>query len=145
MWSFVHRIATDYFSICCNCKSQRQVHFGSKEDEPAPTGKMIRHSTSTPLLKALGRIESPSLILLKKNYESQFVPVMAILSCKVSFSTRDDRVVYVSAFGAEVWGSNFGSVKADTAMPTAHHRCAIYSKEAVLHGLVDGPTNSLHA
>ena len=31
--------------------AQGQVHVGSKMDEPGPTGKMIKHSTSTRLLK----------------------------------------------------------------------------------------------
>ena len=39
-----------------------------------------------------------------------------------------------------MWGgSNPGSVKADIALSTAHHRCAFYSKEAALHGRIDGP------
>ena len=55
----------------------------------------------------------------------------------MSLSTPDDRVVNVRVSEAEVLGSNPGSVKTDTAFPTAHHRCAVYSKEAVLDGHVD--------
>ena len=54
------------------------------------------------------------------------------------FNYPYDRVVNVRASGAEVWGSNPGSVKAETALPTAHHHCAIYFKEAVLLRRVDG-------
>ena len=35
-----------------------QFHVGSHKDEPGPTGKMMKHSTSTRLLKTLGRIEA---------------------------------------------------------------------------------------
>ena len=35
-----------------------QFHIGSNEDKPGPAGKMMRHSTSTRLLKTLGCIES---------------------------------------------------------------------------------------
>ena len=64
---------------------------------------------------------------------------MVILHAKcTSLSTLDDRVVDVCASGSEDWGSNPGSVKASTALPTAHHRCTICSKEAVLHRRVDG-------
>ena len=35
--------------------AEGQVHISSKEDEPGPTNEMIKHSTSTPLLKTLGR------------------------------------------------------------------------------------------
>ena len=48
----------------------------------------------------------------------------------------------------EVWSSNLGPVKSDTLLPAAHHRCDIFSKEAVLLGHNDvemGPANSLHA
>ena len=36
--------------------AEGQGYVGSKEDEPGPTGKMIKHSSSTFLLKTLGRI-----------------------------------------------------------------------------------------
>ena len=64
---------------------------------------------------------------------------MVIVSRKVSLRTRYAQVVNVPASGAQVWGSNFGSVKADAALLTAHHRWVIYSKEVVLHGRADGP------
>ena len=48
----------------------------------------------------------------------------------------------------EIWGSNLGQVKLDTALLTTRHRRDICSKEAVLPGRDDvemGPANSLHA
>ena len=48
----------------------------------------------------------------------------------------------------EVCGSNFGSVKSDTVLPKARHRCDISSNGAVLPERNDaemGPANSLHA
>ena len=48
----------------------------------------------------------------------------------------------------EVWDSNLGPIKSDTVLPTARHRCDIFSKEAVFPGRNDaekGPANSLHA
>ena len=53
-----------------------------------------------------------------------------------------------SSLEREVWGSNLGSVKSDSVLPTARHRCRISSKEAVLPGRNDaemGPANSFHA
>ena len=48
----------------------------------------------------------------------------------------------------EVWGSNLGTDKSDTVLPTAHRRFNISSKEAaVLTGRNDmkmGPATSLH-
>ena len=60
-------------------------------------------------------------------------------SNQLIYSASDDRVVNVRTSIAEVWGSNPESVKTDPALPTAHHRCAIYLKEAELHGSTDGP------
>ena len=51
MWCFIHRIATDNVSVCCNCGSGRAVSRQQHEDEPRPTGKMINNSTSVRLLK----------------------------------------------------------------------------------------------
>ena len=47
-----------------------QFHVGSSEDEPGPTSKMMKHSTSTRLLKTFGRIESFTIAfnLLKNNF-----------------------------------------------------------------------------
>ena len=53
-----------------------------------------------------------------------------------------------SSLEREVWGSNLRTVKSDTSLPTARHRCDISSKETVLPGRNDaekGPVNSLHA
>ena len=53
-----------------------------------------------------------------------------------------------SSLEREVWGSNLGPVKLDTVLPTARHRCDIFSKAAVLPWRNDaemGPANSLHA
>ena len=61
----------------------------------------------------------------------------AVLQTKLIYSRGQN--VNVHASGAEVWDSNSESVKADTAFPTAHHRCAIYSKKAELHGRADRP------
>ena len=58
------------------------------------------------------------------------------------------RAVTRSSLEREVRGSNLGPVKSDTVLPTAHHRCDISSKGAVLPGRNDeemGPANSLHA
>ena len=73
MWCFVHRIAMDYVSVYATVGAEGQFHVGSNEDEPGPTGKMIKHSTSTRLLKTFGRIKSFTiafnrLALLKKVY-----------------------------------------------------------------------------
>ena len=53
-----------------------QFHVGSNEDEPGPTDKIIKHSTSTRLLKTLDRIESFTIAfncleLLKKYVEKR--------------------------------------------------------------------------
>ena len=45
---------------------------------------------------------------------------------KLCFASRGERVT------AQLTGSNLGSVKLDTVMPTARHLCDISSKEAVL-------------
>ena len=48
----------------------------------------------------------------------------------------------------EIWGSNLGSAKSDTMLPTARHRSNISSKEAGLPGRNDmemSLANSLHA
>ena len=58
------------------------------------------------------------------------------------------RAVTRSSLEREVWGSNLGPVKSDTVLPTARHRCDIYSKGAVLPGRNEvemDPANSLHA
>ena len=58
------------------------------------------------------------------------------------------RAVMRSSLEREVWGSNLESVKSDTVVPTAHRRCDIFSKGAVLPGRNDaemGPANALYA
>ena len=58
------------------------------------------------------------------------------------------RAVTRSSLEQEVRSSNLGPVKSNTVLPTAHHRCGIYSKGAVLPGCNDAemdPANSLHA
>ena len=55
----------------------------TKEDKPGSTGKMVKHSTSTRLLKTLGRIESVTiafnrLTLPKKDSDCYFVRLMVI-------------------------------------------------------------------
>ena len=44
------------FQFAAIVGAEGQVHVGGKEDEPGPTSKMIKHPTSTPMLKTLGRI-----------------------------------------------------------------------------------------
>ena len=47
----------------------------------------------------------------------------------------------------EVWGSNFRSVKSETVLPTARHRCDISLKGVALPGRSNaemGPANSSH-
>ena len=63
MWRYIHQIATNYWyvSVCCNCGSRKAVSLGSNKIKlgaraPEPTHKMIKHSTSTCLLKILGHI-----------------------------------------------------------------------------------------
>ena len=53
MWCFIHRIAFQFVAIVV---VEGQFHIGSTEDEPRPTGKMIKDSTSTRWLKTCGRI-----------------------------------------------------------------------------------------
>ena len=75
--------------------------------------------------------------------------------CNVCFKTRlfpehrpVGRAITRSSLEREVWGSNLGPVKLDTVLPTARHRCDIFSKRAVLSGCNDaemGLANSLHA
>ena len=53
-----------------------------------------------------------------------------------------------SSLEREIWGSDLGSVKLDTVLPTARYRHDISSKEAVFPGRNDaemGNVNSLHA
>ena len=48
----------------------------------------------------------------------------------------------------EVLSSNLGPVKSNTMLPTARHRCDIFSWKVLLHGRNDtemGPANLLHA
>ena len=42
----------------------------------------------------------------------------------------------------EVRGSNLGPVKSDSVLPTARHRCDIFSKRAVLRGHSDAEVGS---
>ena len=58
------------------------------------------------------------------------------------------RAVTHSSWKREVRVSSLGPVKSDTVLPTAHHRCDISSKGAVVPGRNDaemGPANLLHA
>ena len=58
------------------------------------------------------------------------------------------RALTRSSLEWEVRGSNFGPVKSNTVLPTARHRCDIFSKGAVEPGRKNaemGPANSLHA
>ena len=58
------------------------------------------------------------------------------------------RAVTRSSLKREVCGSNLGTVKSDTVLLTARHRCDISSKGAMLPGRDDaemGPANLLHA
>ena len=58
------------------------------------------------------------------------------------------RAVAPSFLVREVWGSIFISVKSNTVLPTARHRCDISSNEAVLPGRNDaemGPVNLFNA
>ena len=60
----------------------------------------------------------------------------------------DGRALTRSSIEREAGGSNFGSVKSNTELPTARHRCNIASKEAVLPERSDAEmdlANSLHA
>ena len=55
--------------------------------------------------------------------------------------------VTCSSLERKLRGSNHSPVKSDTVLPTAYHRCDIFSKRAVLPGRNDaemGPANSLH-
>ena len=90
------------FQLVAVVEVEGQVHVGSKEDEPGPTGKMLKLSTSTPLLKTLSRIESfmiafNCLTLLKKDNDSYFVLWMVIFSREVSLSTPDCMFLYFVA------------------------------------------------
>ena len=75
------------FQIIAIAGAKGQVYGGSKEDEPGPTGKMIKHSTSTRLPKTVGRIESFTIAfnrlnLLKKDSDRYFVRLMVIFQAK---------------------------------------------------------------
>ena len=81
-----------------------QVHVGSKEDKPGPTGKIIKHTTFTCLHKTLGRMvfhnrfQSPNFT--EKRYRQLFCVVDGYISCKVSLSIPDGQVINVCAFRA---------------------------------------------
>ena len=58
------------------------------------------------------------------------------------------RTLTCSSLEQEVRSSNLGPVKSNTVLPTARHRCDIFSKGAGLPGHNDaemGPANSFHA
>ena len=62
------------FQLVATVGVEGQFHVGSNEEEPEPTGKMIRHLTFTRWLKTFGRIVSFTIAfnrritLLKKVY-----------------------------------------------------------------------------
>ena len=54
------------------------------------------------------------------------------------------RVVARSSLEREACGSNLWPIKSDIGLPTARHRCDIFSKRAVLPGRSDGEIMGLH-
>ena len=79
MRCFIHRIATDYvlvaiFSLLQLWESKgSKFHVGSNEDETEPTGKMIKHLTSTRLLKTFGRAESFMIAFNHLPYSKKYI------------------------------------------------------------------------
>ena len=78
----------------------------------------------------------------RRIFTFQKIKYQKITNCLVS------RSVAHSSLDREVQGSNIGPVKSNTVLPTAHHRCHISLKEAVVPGPNDaeiGPSNLLQA